>query len=94
MHIAKALFGQEKLPFTKVGCRPLRNPSFPKAKLLAVYLAYVSFAKRHPDLFAVMFQSGIDKTTYSEVQVSAAKAFELATKLPIRSNQRWQQQGS
>ena len=26
-------------------------------KLLAVYQAYVAFANRHPDLFAVMFQS-------------------------------------
>ena len=53
----------------------------PREKLLAVYLAYVSFAERHPDLFAVMFQSGIDKTPYAEVQASAVKAFEIATNL-------------
>lgn len=53
----------------------------PREKLLAVYLAYVSFAERHPDLFAVMFQSGIDKTPYAEVQASAVKAFEVAARL-------------
>ena len=51
----------------------------PREKLLAVFIAYVSFAERHPDLFAVMFQSGIDKTHYPEVQASSAKAFEVAT---------------
>ena len=53
----------------------------PKERLLAVYLAYVSFAERHPDLFAVMFQSGIDKTPYPEIQASTAKAFEVAARL-------------
>ena len=52
-----------------------------RERLLAVYLAYVSFAERHPDLFAVMFQSGIDKTPYPEVHASAAKAFEVAGQL-------------
>ena len=56
----------------------------PTDKLLAVYLAYVSFADRHPDLFAVMFQSGIDKTHYPEVQASSAKAFEVAMTLALR----------
>ncbi len=53
----------------------------PREKLLAVYLAYVSFAERHPDLFAVMFQSGMDKTPYPEVQASTLKAFGVAAKL-------------
>ena len=53
----------------------------PVDKLLAVYLAYVSFAERHSDLFAVMFQSGIDKTPYPEVQTSAVKAYEVAVRL-------------
>ena len=56
----------------------------PREKLLAVYLAYVSFAERHPDLFAVMFQSGIDKTQYPEVQASSAKAFEVAAILALQ----------
>ncbi len=56
----------------------------PREKLLAVYLAYVSFAERHPDLFAVMFQSGIDKTHYPEVQASSAKAFEVAAILALQ----------
>ena len=61
----------------------------PREKLLAVYLAYVSFAERHPDLFAVMFQSGIDKTSYPEIHASSAKAFEVAAKLAaqIRKSQ-------
>ena len=53
----------------------------PREKLLAVYLAYVAFAKRHPDLFAVMFQSGIDKSPYPEVQASIMRAFEIAARL-------------
>ena len=56
----------------------------PREKLLAVYLAYVSFAERHPELFAVMFQSGIDKTHYPEVQASSAKAFEVAAILALQ----------
>ena len=56
----------------------------PREKLLAVYLAYVSFAERHPDLFAVMFQSGIDKADYPEVQASSAKAFEVAVILALQ----------
>ena len=56
----------------------------PKEKLLAVYLAYVSFAERHPDLFAVMFQSGIDKADYPELQASSAKAFEVAAILALQ----------
>lgn len=52
-----------------------------RERLLAVSVAYVSFAQRHPDLFAVMFQSGIDKTPYLEVHASAAKAFEVAVQL-------------
>lgn len=53
----------------------------PQERLLAVYLAYVGFAQRHPDLFAVMFQSGIDKNPYPEVHASAAKAFAMAAEL-------------
>ena len=58
-------------------------PAPPEGKLLAVYLAYVSFAERHPDLFAVMFQSGIDKTHYPEVHATSAKAFEVAATLAL-----------
>ena len=52
-----------------------------KERLLAVFSAYVAFAQRHPDMFAVMFQSGIDKTPYPEVHTSAAKAFAVASEL-------------
>jgi len=68
-----------------------------RERLLAVYLAYITFAQHHPDLFAVMFQSGIDKTPYPAVHVSAGKAFEVAADLaaqiepsaPPQSNWRW-----
>lgn len=53
----------------------------PQERLLAVYLAYVGFAQRHRDLFAVMFQSGINKNLYPEVHASAAKAFSIAAEL-------------
>ena len=52
-----------------------------RERLLAVYLAYIDFARLHPDLFAVMFQSGIDKAMYPEVQASAVKAFGVAGEL-------------
>ena len=55
--------------------------ALPKDKLLAVYLAYVSFAERHPDLFAVMFQSGIDKTQHPDIQASITEAFGIAARL-------------
>lgn len=47
-------------------------------QLVAVFLAYIEFAERHPDLFAVMFQSGMDKSPYPEVNVSAWKAYGVA----------------
>lgn len=62
-------------------CAAADTADSPKEKLLAVYLGYISFAERHPDLFAVMFQSGIDKTPYPEVHASAEKGFAVATGL-------------
>ena len=53
----------------------------PKEQLIAVFLGYIRFAKLHPDLFAVMFQSGIDKTPYPAVHASAAAAFGVAVEL-------------
>ena len=53
-------------------------------RLLNVYLAYIDFAKHHPDLFAVMFQSGLDKDTYPAVQASAQKPFQVAADLANR----------
>lgn len=56
----------------------------PRVRLLAVYLAYVAFAEHHPDLFAVMFHSGLDKTPYPEVHASAARAFDVARQLAVQ----------
>ncbi len=53
----------------------------PAARLQAVYLAYIHFADQHPGLFAVMFQSGIDKSPYPEVHASAAAAFDVAVEI-------------
>ncbi len=53
-------------------------------KLLAVYLAYIAFSQRHPDLFAVMFQSGIDKEPYPEVKASAEEAFQVGLEIASR----------
>ena len=55
-----------------------------RERLLAVYLAYITFARRHPDLFTLMFNSGIDKAPYPEVQASAAKAFDIAVTLALQ----------
>ena len=56
----------------------------PREGLLAVYLAYIAFARHHPDLFAVMFQSGIDKRPYPEVHESAVGGLRVAVELATR----------
>ena len=55
----------------------------PQDRLIAVCLAYIDFARNHPDIFAVMFQSGIDKSPYPEVHESGAKAFHVAVELAL-----------
>ena len=53
----------------------------PEDRLVAVCLAYIEFARRNPDIFAVMFQSGIDKSRYPELRASGVKSFELTEEL-------------
>ncbi len=53
-------------------------------KLLAVYSAYIAFSQIHPDLFAVMFQSGIDKKPYPEAKTSAEQAFRVGLDIALR----------
>ncbi len=53
----------------------------PEDRLVAVCLAYIDFAESHPDIFAVMFQSGIDKSHYPEIRESGVKAFQIAVEL-------------
>ena len=55
-----------------------------KEKLVAVYSAYIAFSQKHPDLFAVMFQSGIDKESYPEAKASAEQAFEVGLQIASR----------
>lgn len=53
-------------------------------KLLAVYSAYIAFSQQHSDLFAVMFQSGIDKEPYPEAKESAEQAFRVGLHIALR----------
>jgi AcrR family transcriptional regulator len=52
-----------------------------REKLLSVLLSYVRFSGSHPDYFAVMSQSGIDKIPYPEINDPAAAAFGVAFEL-------------
>ena len=44
-------------------------------------MAYLRFASTHSDYFSVMFNSGIDKSKYPEVQRSARDAFGIILSL-------------
>ncbi len=50
-------------------------------RLVAVCLAYIDFAQQHPDIFAVMFQSGVDKSRHPEIVAAAVEAFQVAARL-------------
>ena len=50
-------------------------------RIVAVGLAYAEFASDHPDYFATMFGSGLDKSRYPEVAASAAEAFGVLREL-------------
>lgn len=52
-----------------------------RERCLAIYSAYINFSKRHPEFFAVMFQSGIDKDPYPEVEDGAKAAFAMLCEL-------------
>jgi AcrR family transcriptional regulator len=52
-----------------------------REKLLSVLLSYVRFSGSHPDYFAVMSQSGIDKIPYPEINDPTAAAFGVAFEL-------------
>ena len=53
----------------------------PRERLLAVGLAYIAFSRDHPDFFAIMFQSGIDKSSYGELAMAATSVFSIAVEL-------------
>ncbi len=53
----------------------------PREKLLSVVLGYIEFAQNHPDYFAVMFQAGIEKSAFPEIQVAATAAYSVAVAL-------------
>ena len=68
-------------------CAAVQDVGRDREKLVAVYLAYIAFAERHPDLFAVMFQSGMDKEKYPEVHASASRAFAIGLDVAMRIEQ-------
>lgn len=64
-----------------------------RAQMLEAGMAYLRFAARHADYFAVIFNSGLDKSRYPEVQRSARAAFsvilELAQKTEPDAQRAW-----
>ncbi len=56
----------------------------PKEKLLKTHHAYIHFAERHPEYFAVMFQSGIDKGPYPEIREAAQKVSNMAYRIALK----------
>lgn len=52
-----------------------------KEQMLEVGLGYLRFAKVHSDYFAVIFQAGLDKSKYPEVERTAKEAFGVIFKL-------------
>lgn len=46
-------------------------------KMLAIGLAYIRFAQIHADYFAVIFQAGLDKSSFPERTRKAGEAFAL-----------------
>ena len=53
----------------------------PRERLIAVGLAYIAFSKQHSDFFAIMFQSGIDKSSFEELDLAATSVFSIADEL-------------
>ena len=53
----------------------------PRERLLEVCVAYIAFSKQHPDFFAIMFQSGIDKSSYEQLGLAALSVFSIADEL-------------
>jgi len=48
-------------------------------------MAYLHFATRHSDYFSVIFNSGLNKSKYPEVQRSAREAFGVILSLAQKS---------
>ena len=52
-----------------------------KAQMLAAGMAYLRFSRTHADYFAVIFQAGLEKQKYPEVERSAQEAFGVILRL-------------
>ena len=52
-----------------------------KEQMLEVGMGYLRFAKVHSDYFAVIFQAGLDKSKYPEIERSAKEAFGVILRL-------------
>ncbi len=56
-----------------------------KDQMLEAGMAYLRFAATHSDYFSVIFNSGIDKSKYPDVQRSAREAFSVVWGLAQKS---------
>jgi AcrR family transcriptional regulator len=56
-----------------------------KKQMLEAGMAYLRFASNHSDYFSVIFNSGIDKSKYPNVQRSAKEAFGVILSLAQKS---------
>lgn len=56
-----------------------------KEQMLEAGMAYLRFASTHSDYFSVIFNSGIDKSKYPDVQRSAKQAFGVILSLAQES---------
>lgn len=63
----------------------VQEVSSPAAQMLEAGLAYLRFSVDHSDYFSLIFQSGIDKSQYPEVQRSAEDAFSTILDLARQS---------
>jgi AcrR family transcriptional regulator len=55
----------------------VRKAAGPREQMLEAGMAYLRFSVNHADYFSLIFNSGIDKSKYLEVQRSAHDAFSI-----------------
>lgn len=55
-----------------------------KEKMIEAGMAYLRFAIRHSDYFAVIFQAGLEKSKYPELERSAREAFAAILDLSMQ----------
>jgi hypothetical protein len=55
-----------------------------KEKMIEAGMAYLRFAVHHSDYFAVIFQAGLEKAKYPELERSAREAFGIILDLSLQ----------